>query len=1588
MYRNHRLNFMHRSFLLATFLLLAVHATSQPQLRYMIPDIGTTAFTTYAEFIGAFDKPGAFGADSLSLNNTGDKVRVRCANDADTNKIKLGPCVVSWNGRMISTHIFVMRDVFPNSEDWDKLAPAFRIPIVIEVNGQRSNVDTFYIVKPWPLGNISSNGERMLGSGTLGKRSRRGALLVDSLVLAGSVNNVPSAYNVSTADCDPRTPGNQGYLPFTLLAVGQVRGLNGAQLHADATGVNGGPGGGGGGGGFENYITGGAGGTNGGNGFTGGGPGGANNSIGGSNRRKPGVGSGEEILSGNSNTHGSAALNGVFGGEALTSYENAGGGIGHPFGSGGIGCSVKNSCNPDGGYGGGSGYQEGKRGAGGGYGSAGKAENNAKGGGKAHGNMAMVPLAGGSGGASGNPGVFDRSGAGGGGGGAISIHAMRLSNFDAYAYGHFASRENAAGGAGSGGGIILGSRLANGAFGAVSAQPFPQDQTGTLNGGDGRRRYDVRDVPLDAQYYNGPVSDTLSRSLRRMKLLGYGNGNNIVVFWRGRDGSWEAGDTISGYGSSWAADVFFASKDSTFLISVAQQIPSPSNLPYLTEPSWVLSQSANNNIRLFGPPVIDAPSSVLLDTAACPNVVVRDTIWIRNSGESPLEITQPTIAGAPGFTLVQPTVFPDTVAAYDQKPYIVEFTAQVGQLGPISATLSLPTNDTIAGHDPWVITLNTEVQQREVQFIWRGITTQDTIDYGTICVGVGTSEDVTIKTTGTISTTLQSIVSTNIGVVVASGTLPFVLVPPDGVRNVRITVTAKQLGTVVVPVFVQLAECSIPRTLYVRFEGVLPSLTVVGTGQFASTRVGDTKSVTVEVRNDGTSDLDIPSLPTVAPPFAILSALPQPPVVLRPGSSMMVQISYSPSAVGDDSAVLVFASAVTGRSCADSAYLVLSGKAIQSSIQLSATSIDLGVIQRCTRKRDSVVVRNSGTTTFSVLYPGFINGPDAASFTMIYQPTQDVSLAPGASVSYVVEYNASGSLDGVKSAILSIRTDDPSYLSIDVPISVQQVPLAITGPALVDIGVTQLNTPRLTQVSYTNSTGGDVRIVAVRSSSPDVVVTPQSVTIATAASQQFDITYTPTASGLTSAVLWFVYDAPCKDSFMVAVQGQGVNGIVNAPTALTFGNVSCVVKQDSIVYTNASALPISLIDVSVIGADASLVTITNQSTFIATALAPGEARALQISFDAQQTVDGPKRATIVVRATINNAPTSIRTDVFAERQTQLPGAPNAIAFGAIDIASTSQQRLTLFNTTSAPIRITGVTLKGTSSGAFAVAATAPIVIAPGTGYDVIVSFSPAAEQQYRDSIVFTIDQPCADERIVPLSGSGRLNIQVEIRMPDLIADPRAKNFAIPVSGYIVLGAPNASNIQISLSIKYITSTFVAKSVEGGVITRNESIGGITYLDMDVSGLKFSSTLDTLFNIIGDVTLGDVDSTSLEVVDATLLLSGSVPNIRRYDGSLMLAICRQGDDRLLRSVGGLILRADPNPATSTVAITADVFEPGLHRIDIVDVTGQVVATSSWEHRSGDAVYTMPLDVESVSAGSYHVILTTPTRRRTAPLHIIH
>ncbi|MCX6140142.1 MAG: choice-of-anchor D domain-containing protein [Candidatus Kapabacteria bacterium] len=1573
---------------------------AQPRISYIIPDIGTTRFASYVEIIAPYNANGAYGVDGVYLNNPGDVVRVVCDRPADTTKVKIGPVVVSWDGRLISTHLFISPLTKPNSPDWQFLTPEFRIPIKVIVNGIVSNIDTFYIVKPWPLGNVALVSERILGQSQLGKRSRRGAMIVDSLLLIGG-----ESYSVSTADCDATRAGNQGLLPFVLLSPTVIRGLGTAEIHADANGIDGGPGGGGGAGGYHNLNTNGKRGTNGGNGFTGGGPGGfSNNGLGipANEKQKPGTGSGEDLPKNNANTRGSASLNGLPGGESTTSYENAGGGTGHPFGQSGQGCDNRLTCVTSGQYGAGSGSREGRRGGAGGYGEAGASENGFDQGGKIHGNGVLVPLAGGSGGAGGNPDLVNIASAGGGGGGAISIHANLAADFTVYAKGGASSREDILAGCGSGGGAIIGSRLDNIAIGFVSAQvpggtdpnPNPNPNNRHLPGGLGRRRYEGR-VPLDVPVQIGIITDTITNSLRRGTYSGYANGSDLQIYIKPENGPWQIGPVVSGYraGNSggWRQAITWPGRDTLYYVAVGQKIASPVAGAYTDEPDVVLSQSAWNIVRIYGPALIDGNKSLNLGLYQCPGEKIRDTVWIRNKGESPLEISSATFNPVPGFRLANPTVFPDTILPFDSTAYVVEFLPVAGQSGVVNTTLRLVNSDTSAGSNPFDISVRVDVEKYDFVYSWRGIQT-DTIDIGSICVGREFTDPITIRNIGQSTVRIINFVSRNPAILTVSGTVPFVVPGPLGFTTVNVSFLARGVGLNVTPVLVFLQECPSPDTLWIKHTGVESAMTVIGGGQFGSVRVGDRPELLIEIRNTGTSDLDISSLPPVPAPFRLVSAVPTPPTVIVPGSSMLLTYTYEPNAVGSSSTVFQISSDSTTRSCPSTVEIALSGNAIVSALTASQSSISFGTVSACDSVVDSVVVTNSGGAEITLLYPPFINGPNASSFTIIRQPVTDMILKPGEAATYVVGFYGVLGPDGVKTAILDIRTNDQSVPMVSVPLSGRRFSLDLQGPRVVDLGPVIVGGSASSTKRYTNASAGAINVASMISSFPSrTSALPLSFAVAPSAFQDVTFTCAPAAEGAIEDTVRIVVDQPCADTIIVIVRAVGYSASISAPSMLDLGVVAeCQFLRDSITYTNTQSVALDFIDVTLTGQDATAYTIENPGAVTSKTVAPGASQTIYVRFDPRAMTDGVKSSFITLRIRIAGTPVAIVTELKGERRTVLPASPGTIAFGNINLSVRSSQRLVLVNSSAQPVRVTNVRMRGTAASVFSVTSnpSPPTIIAPGASLEITVNFTPTTQQPYSDSVLIDFDQPCTDTRVIPVTGTGRLNVEVLVALPDDTVSPAFEDFRLPIRATVVSGGTDVADGSLKMTIRYASSVFAARTLSTGSILRNEVIGGITELDIVIPSFAVGGTEKVIGEIIGDMTLGSIISTDLKISNASITATNVTPIVRPRDGSLTLAICEQGGPRLIMKSGSLSIIALPNPASEVLELVAEAYERGVHRIDVVTLTGDIVATYSFAHGVDPVPHAFSVNVQALASGTYQIILQTPTRRRVLPLSILH
>ncbi len=1586
------MNIRRRLSVAAVLCAVACAASAQPVISYILPDIGAPGTATAIEIIGPNQSTANFGLDAVFLNNAGDAVRVVCQRPADASKVTFGPVSISWSGRMISTMAFVHPDVVPNDHDWTKLRAEFRIPIQVIVNNVVSNIDTFYIVKPWPLGNISTLGETVLGQGALGRRSRRGAMIVDSLILG------PSVYQVSVVDCDPSTLGNQAYLPLVLHSIGSIRGTKVAdtiasEISVGAAGIRGGAGGGGGAGAYVNFNFNGQTGTDGGDGFTGGGPGGYNSAR---TKRKPGIGSGGELPASATNTIGSPSLNGVTGGESTTSYENAGGGTGHPFGTSGTGCVERTGCLPIGGYGGGSGSQEAKRGGAGGYATAGQTETPFNNGGQVVGNVNLVPLAGGSGGAGGNPDLSRAIAAsGGGGGGAISLHARTVVDVRVTARGGVPTRQDLQGGCGSGGGIIVGGRAVSnviqniganvdGGFDAVGAVA-----TRHLTGGGGRLRVDgpIRGVN---QGWTGVSMDPLTSTSGALTLSGTKSNDGAYVWIRTATGTWKeilGPSQVFVPNDRWNVTPAWPGTDSVVYVVAAASVPSPSVVALQQQPSIVFSQSAWNVVRRAAATKLTGDTVANLGQPRCPGDRLADTIVVVNPGPESLTISGAQLVAAPGFVLTQEPTYPLTLAPSQSASYVVVYTAQSGQTGVQSGELRV----NYGSSQVHIVRLQASATPVTVDYFWRGLK-RDTLDIGRVCIGRPIVEFLTVRKVGTAELTIVGFASASPAAMAVTGVVPVVLKDEFSFYQMTITFAAKRAGAQVVPVLVTFKECPIPDTIFIKHTGVESQVSVTGNGQFGDVRVGDRREAIFELRNTGSSELDIRTPPVLSAPFSIVSISPALPTKIMPGESLILVVAFAPTAVTRSTARLMMMVDSSQLSCIDTVEIVLAGNGVLSNVTLSATSLTYPSTAPCDSLRQSVTITNNGTTSFRLISPPVINGVNPTSFRWSAGPQRDTTLRPQESVTYGITFLGSQGPDGVKTAVFSLRTDDPGIGIISVGLNGQRNSAALIGPRIVDLGSVRVGGTINTTINYTNGSTFRLRVVNATVTGPNRIgVNPTQFSLDPSQVRGLTFTYVCRAEENVEDTVHLALDQPCADTISIIVRARGGSEQLSASQKINFGVKSeCVKGLDSVVYVNSGSLPIELVDVvGITGPDAAAFRVLNPAAATAQRLLPGEQRVLRVEFDPAAATDGIKVAYLTVRAKINDTIVPVISELKGERRTSLFITPSSMTFGKVSISATSTQSLIFTNSGSEPLVISSISVLGGATSGFRVRSNpaVPMTIQPGGVFEIFVDFLPKQQKTYIDGVVMKLDAPCSDTRVLSLSGSGVVVVDVIATLPEIVESPSMRDVRLPIRARVTGESGRIDSATFTMKLRYHASVFALRDVIGASVLRSEVIGGFALVDISVPARTIDSTGTVIAELFGDMTIGPLDSTDILFDQATVTAPNVTSRLLTEDGSIKIVVCQAGGDRLIQRSGRLSVQVHPNPVSGDGKIVTETYERGRHSLSLITADGQTIRLGSWDHDVSSPIVHHDIPVEDLSSGLYQVVLETPSRRRIMPLSII-
>jgi hypothetical protein len=723
-----------------------------------------------------------------------------------------------------------------------------------------------------------------------------------------------------------------------------------------------------------------------------------------------------------------------------------------------------------------------------------------------------------------------------------------------------------------------------------------------------------------------------------------------------------------------------------------------------------------------------------------------------------------------------------------------------------------------------------------------------------------------------------------------------------------------------------------------------------------------------------------------------VSITPLLPTKLLPGESLIVVVAFAPTSVTRSTATLRFTADSSAMACAGSVDLLLAGSGVISDVSLSSNSLTYPPTPPCDSVRQSVTVMNRGKTGFKLICPPVINGVNASSFRWSSGPLKDTTLGPGESITFGVTFLGALGPDGVKTASFSVRTDDQTIGIITVGLNARRTSVALNGPRIVDLGSIRVGSSTSATIQYTNTSSLTLRVVSATVTGPNRIgVNPTQFTLDPGQTRGLTFSYLCRAEENVEDTVRLALDQPCADTIAVVVRARGGSEQISSSQKINFGvKAECAKGLDSVVYVNSGSLPFELVSVvGLSGPDAAAFRVLNPAAVTAKVLQPGQQQVLYVEFDPSSATDGVKVAYVTIRAKINDTLVNVVCELKGERRTSLFITPSSMTFGQVSIAATSSQSLIFSNTGAEPLVISDISLLAGAASGFRVRSnpTFPATIPIGGVFEIIVDFVPKQQQTYIDGVLMKLDKPCRDTRLLTLSGSGLVIVDVAASLPKVVASPASRNVRIPITAVVSGEAKRMDSASFTFGIRYISSMFALRDAIGATIRRHEVIGGFAEVELDVQPRSIEAGGSVITELLGDMTIGPIDSTAIAFTFSRISAPNVTARLTTSDGTLVATVCEAGGKRLITSAGRLRLAVQPNPMVSDGMVLTETYERGTHTLMLISIDGTSIELAQWEHDPLQPVREHSLPTEWIGSGSYQLILETPSRRRVLPLTII-
>jgi hypothetical protein len=472
---------------------------------------------------------------------------------------------------------------------------------------------------------------------------------------------------------------------------------------------------------------------------------------------------------------------------------------------------------------------------------------------------------------------------------------------------------------------------------------------------------------------------------------------------------------------------------------------------------------------------------------------------------------------------------------------------------------------------------------------------------------------------------------------------------------------------------------------------------------------------------------------------------------LAAGASCTINVAFKPLTTGTLGGTVTISDNLPGNAQTVS----LAGTGVAPAVTLSGTSVSFGnQIVGTSSTAQVVTLTNSGTSGLNITSIA-ITGTNSGDFSQTN--TCGTGVAAGANCTISVTFKPTAT--GARSASVTI-TDDASG-------SPQSVTLSGTGTAPV-VGLSPASLTFSSQVVGTSSAAQNVTLsntgnATLTFSGSGITISGTNsgdfsqtntcgASVAAGSTCTISVTFKPTAVGTRSASV-SITDNASGSPQSVSLTGTAVAAapvVSLSPSSISFGNqrAGTASAAQSVTLTNTGNATLTITSIAISGANAGDFSETNTCGGSVAASAT-----CTISVTFKPTATGSRAASVTITDNTSGSPQTVSLTGTGTAPA-VTFAPTSVTFtGQLVTTSSTAQSVTLTNSGTATMNISGISVTGANAGDFSETNTCGGTLAASATCTVSVMFKPTAAGN-RTASVAVSDDAANSPQSVSLTGTG------------------------------------------------------------------------------------------------------------------------------------------------------------------------------------------------------------------------------------------